>query len=149
MTVAKKKPEAAENGSLTRLIHEDWFLQELVGLANVVGDFELGVTLNVQGSIISGTAISGRRYFEEAAKLFATEDPENHLSNWVKSFTAIYDEGEKPAAPPGYIHLMNARVFGTGEGTIPSNDGTLWRGRISAVSGFSFGSLQVTPNDES
>nr|WP_288356451.1 gas vesicle accessory protein GvpU [uncultured Pseudomonas sp.] len=131
---------------------KDWFLSMLVKIANN-GPGEFGVTLNVGGSIISGMLISGRKYFDEFAKQFATpfrgenEDSESpSIEATLKQFGQIYDKTEneetddKENNPVSYIHLRDANIFFR-DGTIPTNQGVLWRGKLSSVDGFSLGNL--------
>lgn len=121
----------------------DWHLQKLVALANESG-LEMGLTLVLGGSVVSGTLISGRKYFEAFGKEFADAwngaDPER-LRESFASHGEIYDYEDADNVPlPQYLHLQGARVHFPG-GNIPSNRGVLWRGKINAVSGFCLGSL--------
>jgi hypothetical protein len=122
----------------------DWYLQKLVSLANEAG-LEMGLTLLVGGNIVSGTLISGKKYFETFAAEFSAawpgEDKETIRTSFA-SYTSIYDHAERQeeAPPPQYIHLQNTK-FHSASGNIPSSGGVLWRGRINAVSGFNLGSL--------
>lgn len=52
----------------------DWFLQKFVSLANTIG-LSCGITLFVEGAMISGMLISGKRYFEVFADEFSSNYP--------------------------------------------------------------------------
>lgn len=52
----------------------DWYLQKLVGIANT-SDVQFGVTLFVEGIVISGQLVSGKRYFEAFAQEFSAAYP--------------------------------------------------------------------------
>lgn len=52
----------------------DWFLKLIVAQVNR-NDVEIGLTLSVGGLLISGTAISQRKYFEEVAAAIKTARP--------------------------------------------------------------------------
>lgn len=43
-----------------------------------------------------------------------------------------------------YVHLKDAKVFNDSS-TTPSDEGTLWRGKLSSISGFSLGMLGQIP----
>ena len=145
MTEVSTEPTAIE---IEQGIHGqsvDWYLQELVGLANTSG-LEMGLTLNVGGSVVSGTLISGRKYFETFAQQFASawpgdEETKENIRKSLATHAKIYDSPEtEDLPPPQYVHLTNAKVHSP-TGSLPTNSGVLWRGKVNAVSGFSLGSL--------
>lgn len=126
----------------------DWYLQELVSIVNSSA-IEFGITLHVHGAVVSGLLISGRKYFKAFADDFAgaylgDDEGREAVRAALASHSKIYDEIDKQEepSPPQYIHLMHSRTFSPG-GSTPSKVGVLWRGKISAVSGFSLGSLSV------
>ena len=145
----------------------DWFLQSLVAIANRSG-FEIGITLNVGGSIISGILVGGAKYFDGVAEEWRigylqsggkSEDADFWKST-ISEFSKIYKEsiekqeqaareGTQPESSPGelypeYIHLKDAQMHYSGQDPIPANRGIWWRGRLQAVDGFSLGSLTIT-----
>lgn len=127
----------------------DWYLQRLVAIVNNT-NVEFGLTLHVEGAIVSGLLVSGRRYFETFAQEFAgaypdDEDGKENIRKALASHASIYDEpqAETEVLPPQFIHLLNARSFVPGGKPLPSNRGVLWRGKINSVSGFSLGSLSA------
>lgn len=127
----------------------DWHLQTLVSTANTTG-LEFGVTLLVEGLIVSGNLIGGNKYFETFADNFsngfrAEEETKEELRQAISSQGEIYNaaETDEEIPPPEFIHLEDARFFSPGGNSIPTENGTLWRGKISSVSGFTLGSLSV------
>lgn len=127
----------------------DWYLQRLVSIVNT-SNVEFGLTLHVEGVIVSGLLVSGKKYFETFAQEFAGAFPggdvtKENLRQAIASNASIYDESEAGSElpPPQFIHLLNARSFAPGGEQLPSNCGVLWRGKINAVSGFSLGSLSA------
>lgn len=124
----------------------DWFLQRLVALANE-GPLEFGVTLYVEGLIVSGQLVGGKKYFSEFAREFSDAYPgdDEARSNVRAAFESngdIYDhEQNDELPPPQFIHLIDARCYHQNGQPLPSNRGTPWRGRINAVSGFNLGRL--------
>jgi len=126
----------------------DWYLQSLVSICNA-SDLEIGITLTVGGSIVSGLLIGGRKYFERFAKQFSEAWPGEGkeairlaLAKSASLYDKSADDKQEPAAGVQYIHLADARVF-HGQQSVAST-GVLWRGKINAVSGFSLGNLTPT-----
>lgn len=133
---------------------QDWLLSQLVSLVN---DFQLefGVTLNVHGTIVSGTMIGGKQYLEEMAGLMGASSTseqgdgttfEQVMAEFFRSWIPLLDkrkgtDDEIPAPAPRYIHLRDARTLMGGGTIVPSKGGVLWRGRVAAIDGFSLGSL--------
>jgi hypothetical protein len=125
----------------TGLPATDWLLQTIVHTANETGA-EIGVTLIVGGTVVSGLATSGQKYFEEFGKFFANSSvftPEQR-----KSMEETYREfGDKrytglPAAELHYVHLRDVLIVrGTEPLKVP-----LFRVRLSTVDGFTIGSLK-------
>ena len=117
----------------------DWFLQQLVSMANGEPSLEIGVTLTTPAGLISGTIISARKYFKEFGELFAAGT--GGSSELANMFAA---QGEQPADGEvafQFLHLKNA-VQLSAAGTVPTHEGTLWRGKIADVAGFSIGAIE-------
>lgn len=125
----------------------DWFLQSLVSVVNR-SDLELGITLVVGGSIVSGRLVGGKKYFEAFAKEFSDAWPEGSQEAIYQEFAQhgeIYspgEEGDEGATPPQFLHLLDSRCF-FADNQLPSNRAVPWRGKINAVSGFSLGQLST------
>ena len=131
----------------------DFLLRALVDLANKTG-MEIGMTLSVGGVLVSGNLASGKTYFKEIAAetLQATGDAKDsginqslsdYFANWGK---LIYEQPEnedqsndEAMSQPNYIHLRNAKFVHNSGKSMPSNRGIWWRGRLSAIDGFSLG----------
>lgn len=127
----------------------DWFLQQLVATVNR-SPVEFGITLYVEGTVVSGMLVSGKKYFDTFAKEFSDAYPgDDEVKEIVRGAFASnsdiykYDDADGEPPPPQYIHLINARCFAPGGQPLPGNRGVLWRGKINAVSGFSLGSLEA------
>ncbi len=131
--------------------NEDWFLAELVSWANTFG-FQAGITLHVGGTIVSGTMISGAAYFAlfreniSVALSGSRAEIETPIDEMLSTYASIYDKPEVTTHPGHYIHLRDAYFFDPAGNALPRG-GTLWRGKLSAIDGFSLGSLS-TRNDE-
>lgn len=128
----------------------DWYLQRLVGIANT-SNVQFGITLFVEGIVVSGQLVSGKRYFEVFAEEFSaaypgSADEKEDIRRAFASHASIYDNGDdtqQSSTPPQFIHLIESRCFSPGGQPLPGNRGVLWRGKVNAVSGFTLGSLSA------
>ncbi|MDH7805507.1 MULTISPECIES: gas vesicle accessory protein GvpU [unclassified Rhizobium] len=143
--------ESSDNNFLDQAAGHDWMLAWVIAHAEAYG-LEVGVTLSVSGSLISGSVISGRKYIEELSSSFRTaKGPSAELAETLaKNFgqwSAVYPESGSEidilSVKPTYIHLRNARVYQSSGAPIPNN-GMLWRGKVKAVDGFTVGDLQIS-----
>ncbi|MDR6912930.1 hypothetical protein J2W54_004943 [Rhodococcus fascians] len=124
---------------------QDFMLAGLVELINRSTGTELGVTLHVRGTVLSGLMISGESYLDKQ-KVVLTEAGEGPaaLAQYFDIFSSVYSQNQEDDKPflspplPAYVHLRSASVIenGTTQVTFP-----LWRGRLSEVSGWSIGNL--------
>jgi len=118
----------------------DWFLQLLASWANSMG-IEFGITLHTPSGVISGTLISHQKYFAAYAESFAgpwAGESAEKLRELIASYGEPLPEEEDSRIPLSYIHLKDAQVYAPGQRPLPG-EGMLWRGKISAVSGFNLG----------
>jgi hypothetical protein len=146
--MTEKSEEAVVEAAAPNPALPDWYLQSLVDLVNG-NEFEFPITLFVGGLMISGQLTSGHKYFEglgeQLTQFFGgpSEDTKKTV-DYLTSAKDVYlkkdDAQEKPITQ--YIHLREARVFVPGQQPIPA-EGSWWRGRLSSVGGFHFGSLTV------
>ncbi|MCC4603233.1 gas vesicle protein [Xanthomonas campestris pv. badrii] len=128
----------------------DWYLQKLVGIANT-SNTQFGITLFVEGVIVSGQLVSGKQYFEAFAQEFSaafpgSDEEKEDVRLAFASHASIYDtedDAQQGSTPPQFIHLIESRCFSPGGQPLPSNRGVLWRGKVNAVSGFTLGSLSA------
>ena len=127
----------------------DWFIQSLVNVANVA-PLSFGVTLQVSGLLVSGYLVSGKAYFEAvggqiigglAQDAGLVEQMRKMFTTFESAYPSVPGSGERPV--PQFIHLQNARFYGTDGTPVPSNEGMWWRGRISEISGIVIGILGV------
>lgn len=159
MTNEEEEQEMLEQAQSA--VMPDWYLQALVRIVNG-SEIEFPITLFVNGSLVSGQLVSGHRYFGDglgtALKQFFNNDESEGTKSAIKHLTAAKDvyledkskevatkEGEEVPykRPPQFIHLREARVFVAGQKPIPE-EGSWWRGRLSSVDGFHFGSLRAS-----
>ncbi|BBL58512.1 gas vesicle accessory protein GvpU [Methylomonas koyamae] len=150
MTEQNAVPPRVEDQTqpVTVVAKTDWFLQNLVGFANLWG-IEVGITLQVSGMLVSGTLISGDKYFEEFAAQFSggfKNSPElsEPFHKLISSYKKVYDvapEEESDCPPSNFVHLRNAQFYHPGQNPLPTSQGVLWRGRVAEVGGFILGSF--------
>lgn len=127
----------------------DWLVAWLVELAD--NNVEIGVTVAAGGAVITGTIVSGRRYFEELGKRMSEAniaDESAELRNVLVSSFSQWGEIYKPEnlAPigkskPRYIHLLNAQIV---MGNQLSGSGFTWRLKLAAIDGICIGNMTAS-----
>lgn len=136
--------------SLQEIGNQDWFLEDAIG-GIISKGVEFGITLTVSGLIISGTLINGKTYFEELSKSLKSASKEKGdvaevIGELWGGFKTIYEDPSeetenKTPSRVSFIHLKDAHIFAPGQQAMPTDEGILWRGKISSVDGFSIGVL--------
>lgn len=121
----------------------DFYLQSLVNMANDHGT-EIGITLVLGGTVLTGTLISGPTYFKAFSEAFAAAWPgdaqaKEDIRESLALPSTMYGQGKTEAVGASFIHLKGATVR-TPNGYLPES-GMLWRGRLTEVSGFMLGSI--------
>ena len=134
------------------LLDSDVFLMTLVHFANHAS-LKVGITLFIQGTVISGILIGEKAYFEgisnelKATDLFASDAGDDAIDTFINSFqppTSSSDiEKENPPLNAQFIHLKNPRIQ-SGDSFISINREVFWRGRLSRIDGFFLGYSQNT-----
>jgi len=146
------KHKENENGKEEIIIERDWFLQTLVNVANGVGSEFVGITLLTHGFLVSGQLVSAPIYFngfaEELANSFKKSDSDDAKTikeSIIGLANKVYNNSDTNDSIPvvAYIHIKGAKFFHPNGSPIPSNQGVWWRGRLSEISGFSLGSLEI------
>ncbi len=148
---AESKSEGPAEGEAPSIFEMpgDWFLRNFVETV-IASGAEVGLTLSIGGSIVSGIAINGEKYVDLFADQFTSGGPSNEFGQAVgEAFRGWKKVYQKPDNAPedwerphtNYIHLKNARYHTPGHDGIPGN-GILWRGRLDRVDGFSLGNFQ-------
>lgn len=123
--------------------NKDLLLLSFVNSANNHG-LEIGVTLNVSGTIISGELIGYSSYLKLlASEFYGKGEVAEALSQtfFERAIEAENDQAESEDTeikPANFLHLKNATIS-YGQHTTKIG---LWRNRISSVNGFTFGVLQ-------
>ena len=144
---------AAHEGDKYTSPPHDWLLATYVHVANS-GSVSFGITLNVSGSIVSGTLIGWREYMtgvvdkEWASAQFKDKETKDGFLEAMSEPRRLLEadqlgEDDGDAARVGFIHLRNTHIHSPDGGVIPSNSGSYWRGRLSSVDGFVIGALST------
>lgn len=124
----------------------DWILQSLAVWANY--GLSVGVTLTTPAGLMCGLVCSGKEYVEHIERniinTFSDDSKPEMMAifnDWKKPYE-VSDDGEDNQDEIVYIHLREAKLL-VGEKLVPS-EGTFWRGRISSISGFALGTMNLT-----
>ncbi|HGZ6487347.1 TPA: gas vesicle accessory protein GvpU [Vibrio parahaemolyticus] len=119
-------------------LNVDWFLANIVANVNLSGE-SYGITLYCNGMIITGELISGKEYFESLSQRFASAScpAEEHFVVEREYYSNLIDDNSSITT---FIHMKEAKVMHINGKSIPAN-GCLWRGQLSHVTGFHFGTL--------
>jgi hypothetical protein len=140
----ENKPILAEEEK-TLLLRSDLILNVLVDYVNKF-PVEIGITLFVQGSILSGLLIGEKAYFEGLSNHIKTpgvfgKDFQQLIALLQSLGTSSSgNQEEQNQLENEFIHLKNAKFY-SGNCLVPSDRGTYWRGRLRRVDGFSLGQL--------
>lgn len=124
---------------------QDWLLEDLVVIAED-GQHEIGITLHVNGLIITGTLIRGKKYFEAITEQVGRFD-DAVAGILMEKANEIYNpiDSDDIYSNLVMIHLANARVISAGGIFILSGskkEGFYWRGKLSSIDGFHLGELE-------
>ncbi|TJZ72892.1 hypothetical protein [Chitiniphilus eburneus] len=120
----------------------DPLLRELVALATE--GTSLPVTLNVGGSLVCGKVIPRQEYLRLVATQLprVSSAPRENLEGWLADTVR---RGATPDPSPGFVHLKDAYFLANDGSRVPTDSGTLWRGRLARIDGFTFGVYYGTP----
>ncbi len=136
---------------------QDPALEVLVEVINALRETEIGITLHASGLIVSGMLISGRRYFELLIESLESSSSEG-VATFGQLFTPFRDryiedalagesteeEAHTTLRPVGFIHMRDAQTFSPTGHALP---GTLWRARLTEITGWSIGSYGRIPSN--
>ncbi|MFC4735072.1 gas vesicle accessory protein GvpU [Bacillus daqingensis] len=120
---------------------KDVILQMMIEACNDNEDYTLPVTVNVNGSIISGDLIGAERYFTEFKEAFDTDlDADKGIYESLEKAAEKLSSGEEPEI--NYIHIADAKLFDESGTALPSKGAVLWRGKLKEVDGFFLGKVK-------
>ncbi|QPA60706.1 gas vesicle accessory protein GvpU [Lysinibacillus sphaericus] len=134
--------EKIQDSTTENLMEKDVLLSGLVTIVNEA-PLEIGVTLNVGGSLITGLLIGSINYLRGISELLSGNGPA--ADQFAKHFEDIAEEVEKTNAEaeddnpsPNYIHLKNAKLVNVNGNVIELG---YWRGKLSSIDGFIIANL--------
>ncbi len=118
---------------------KDNILEFFVQAANQ-HDFALDITLNVKGSVITGTMVSAKEYFDTLSETF---EEGNEVAQLVSE--ELREAGEAAQNNNGseayFIHMKNTKVYCGDSKPTPSKGEILWRGKLNEIDGFFLGKI--------
>jgi hypothetical protein len=125
---------------------KDSILEFFVQAANK-HDFTLDITLNVNGSVISGTLVSAKDYFDALSENFEDgSDVAQKLSDELVKAGETVEENSSTEA--NFIHMRNTKVYCGDSKATPSKGKILWRGKLSEVDGFFLGKISESKSSK-
>lgn len=128
----------------------DQTLAIIVDAVNKTENVAIPITLYASGLIISGMLISSGEFYDRLGQSFRDNDSAEFAENFADFMARLVREQANQETEEGLpqqltnpicIHLREAQVF-TSSAEMPF-PGTLWRGRLSTISGWSFGQLMA------
>lgn len=134
-------PFSDEYKATRQALTPDGWLSVMVDQCENTG-IEMGVTLTVGGAIISGVLIGRTKWTEELAEFGEGNFFAKAIRDANEELTKPGGEDDDEPAFESFIHLREAR-FWSPRGPI-TKQGSLWRGRLSEVQGWSLGVLTTS-----
>ncbi|MFX3674610.1 MAG: gas vesicle accessory protein GvpU [Paenisporosarcina sp.] len=125
---------------------KDNILEFLVQAANK-HDFNLDITLNVNGAVISGTMVSAKEYF---STLSGTFEDGNDIAQMLSEQLEQAGEAAGSCDDNGanFLHMKDTKVYCGDSKPTPSKGQILWRGKLSEIDGFFLGRILDGSNQE-
>lgn len=121
----------------------DPFLQVLNETVHA-SEISFGITLTVNGRVITGDLVSAKTFFKGFADSFAEAWPGGPSEGIREGFLAWGEAPKDASVCVDFVHLRNARYV-SGREMVPTDEtGMLWRGRIESIDGFSLGSYAAS-----
>lgn len=118
---------------------KDNILEFLVQAANK-HDFNLDITLNVKGAVITGTMISAKEYFRSLSGTFEDgNDIAQMLSEQLDQAGKVAQNSDDTGA--NFLHMKDTKVYCGDSKPTPSKGQILWRGKLSEIDGFFLGRI--------
>ena len=119
--------------------NKDNILEFLVQAANK-HDFNLDITLNVKGAVITGTMVSAKEYFSTlSGTLEDGNDIAQMLSEQLDQAGEIAQKSDDTGA--NFLHMKDTKVYCGDSKPTPSKGQILWRGKLSEIDGFFLGRI--------
>jgi hypothetical protein len=129
-----------------------WILAVFQEFVNPNVETNMGVTLNVHGTVVSGTMVGSRVYYEGIGKQFMdnlkTDNPEGEGKKMIQD---MFEKMKQPIPEEDiekvrfdHIFLKNVKIFDGPRVFRPA----YWVGKIDSVDGFVLGEFDVKETQE-
>ncbi|KAF6561971.1 hypothetical protein G9G63_20170 [Paenibacillus sp. EKM202P] len=130
--------EVSDKSATALPLDKDFTLENLVRIVNA--GLIIGITLTVGGNIITGNMISGKEYMNSITETFENINEQGEtLASMYRSYAnTIYASEDASEWDVEFLHLKDAIIL---QGTTRL-EVDLWRGKINAVDGYSFGYIK-------
>ena len=141
--------ESMKSGAARVPMESDRLLQTLA-LVPEKTSIELGITLNLDGLLVTGFIISQEVYFEQLTEGVRKTNADDEMKSLLEDFLSqlkdpIIEGTADKGTFPRFIHLRDAKLYPSEGQGMPSLGSTLWRGDIDSVSGFCLGEMYSSP----
>ncbi|MCH1930609.1 hypothetical protein [Shewanella acanthi] len=115
---------------------KDLILELVVKFSESEAPIETGITLLVDGFLVSGFIISKDKFMENN---FITSSIDEGIRDYLSKNqkNEPLDNGER-----NFIHLRDAKYYAPGQPPIPENEAIFCRIALEKISGFNLGILQ-------
>lgn len=129
---------------------KDDFLITFINIVNEIKELSIDVTLNVKGTMISGSLISSDSYLKEVSNGFKnangnatigqvfSENLDRLAEEVATSPSNVEEKSDTKKAETNFIHLKNAKIVHLNGNFITNS---VWRGKVESVDGFFLGSF--------
>ncbi|MEI4769829.1 gas vesicle accessory protein GvpU [Psychrobacillus sp. FJAT-51614] len=119
--------------------NKDNILEFLAQAANK-HDFNLDITLNVKGAVITGTMVSAKEYFSTLSDTLKDgNDIAQMLSEQLDQAGEVAQNSDDTGA--NFLHMKDTKVYCGDSKPTPSKGQILWRGKLSEIDGFFLGRI--------
>lgn len=124
---------------MSEFLAKDNILESFVKAANN-HSFELDISLIVNGTIVTGTIIAAKDYFEQLSESLENgNDVAQELSEKFKAAGESADNNNDGEAH--FIHMKKTKIYCGDSKPTPSKGDILWRGKLSEVDSFFLGKI--------
>ncbi|WP_427137212.1 gas vesicle accessory protein GvpU [Psychrobacillus psychrodurans] len=130
-------------------MEKDIILNLLNEMASSEFGIEVSITLNVKGSIVTGTLINYEKYLSGTKQFIEDNATGKYRDVFSEVFNKLQENHEKFLLEEklnedepkkfNFIHLKNAK-YHFGDVAVP-DQGNWWRGKIESIDGFTIGSI--------
>ncbi|PKR79148.1 gas vesicle protein GvpU [Halalkalibacillus sediminis] len=118
----------------------DALLEQIINQVHS-GELSVDVSLNVNGTLVTGTIISASEYLDTVAGYFSGKsDAEKKMKEKLSQGKEQLDNQRETEI--NFIHLKDANFFDEKGNALPSEGGVLWRGKLTQVDGYFLGKIK-------